>query len=38
MLMPIYITIGVIRLRADAIALVGYGRFYCHVADGIATG
>ena len=38
MLMPTYITIGVIRLRADVIALVGYGRCYCHVADGIATG
>ena len=38
MLMPFYITIGVIRLRADVIALFGYGRCYCQVADGIATG
>ena len=38
MLLPIYITIGVIRLRTDVIALIGYGRCYCQVADGIATG
>ena len=32
------ITIGVIRLRANVIALIGCGRCYCQVADGIATG
>ena len=36
MLLPFYITIGVISLRADVIALFDCGRCYCQVADGIA--
>ena len=32
------ITIGVIRLRADVIALIGCGRCYSHVTDVITTG
>ena len=38
MLLPFYITIGVIRLRADDVTLFYCGRCYCQVADGIALG